>query len=187
MRNKELTQDILEKLAEKENSNSKIEKNIENLMKNTNEKELILYLKKLKFIKLLQIKSNLENYTENDERNLKVIIPNFLFILSMGFGLIPLILNYTALKDSLIAAFLFVIFTILGISYLMRKVINKSVTDNITSFNNNYKIVLYLVNFILENKKEEEFKNNLKEDSNENTVEVKSKVNKNKKKQKRKK
>ena len=179
MRNKELTQDILEKLGEKENSNSKIEKNIENLMKNTNEKELILYLKKLKFIKLLQIKSNLENY--------KVIIPNFLFILSMGFGLIPLILNYTALKDSLIAAFLFVIFTILGISYLMRKVINKSVTDNITSFNNNYKIVLYLVNFILENKKEEEFKNNLKEDSNENTVEVKSKVNKNKKKQKRKK
>ena len=184
MRNKELIQDILEKLAEKENSNSKIEKNIENLMKNTNEVKLILHLEKIKPIELLQIKSNLENYKENDESNSKVIIPSFIFILSMCYGSIPLILNNTELNKLPVAASLFVFFILLFIVYIIYTVIRKSVIDKITSFNNNYKIVLYLVNFILENKKEE-FKNNLKEDSNENKVEVKSKVNKNKKKQKK--
>lgn len=50
---------------------------------------------------------------------------------------------------------------------------------------NEYRLVLIL-DYAIEIKKEE-FKKNLKEDSNENTVEVKSKVNKNKKKQKKKK
>ena len=180
MENKESIQDILKKLTAKENSASEIKKNIENLMENTNEKELILYLRKLKFIELLQIKSNLENYKENDESNSKVFIPSFIFILSMCYGSIPLILNNTELNKSPVAASLFVFFILSFIVYLIYTVIRKSVIDKITSFNNNYKIVLYLVNFILENKKEE-FKNNLEEDSNENTVEVKSKIRKNKK------
>lgn len=50
---------------------------------------------------------------------------------------------------------------------------------------NEYRLVLIL-DYAIEIKKEE-LKKNLKEDSNENTVEVKSKVNKNKKKQKKKK
>lgn len=186
MENKESIQDILKKLTVKENSASEIKKNIEILMNDTNEEKLILHLEKIKPIELLQIKSNLENYKENDESNSKVIIPSFIFILSMCFGSIPLILNNTELNKSPVVASLFIFFIISFIAYLIYTVIRKSVIDKITSFNNNYKIVLYLVNFILENKKEE-FKNNLKEDSNENTVEVKSKVNKNKKKQKRKK
>ena len=83
MENKESIQDILKNLTVKENSASEIKKNIEILMNDTNEVKLILHLEKIKPTELLQIKSNLENYKENDESNSKVIIPSFIFILSM--------------------------------------------------------------------------------------------------------
>mgnify|MGYP000990567760 CR=1 FL=1 len=155
MRNKKLIQDILEKLAEKENSNSKIEKNIENLMKNTNEEELILYLRKLELIKLLQIKSNLENYEKNKELKFKLLIPYMILLFTIFSSIITLILGLSYLNSDIkklifgICVYLFII------RFSYKLFLCDFYNEKITCFENNYKIVLYLVNFAIEIKKEE--------------------------------
>lgn len=177
---KETIETILTDLGKRSNDISLIKDNIIKLMEGEAPvKSLIYYLDKCNPIKLLIIKANLENYKEISKFKRDVFISITALIVSMIFSGIAILLN--VVEDKNIFFYIGCAIEVLLVGYLLYHAIKFTDIKGITKLENDIEVVLYLVNFILENKKEE-LKNNLKEDRNENTVEIKSKVNKKKKK-----
>lgn len=148
----ELVLKILKNLAKTDNDIYSIEDNIKKLIKvGFSIQSLIYYLDKCNPIMLLKIKSNLENYKEITKFRHDVLLPNVTLFVTMIFSILAIILNIVETKNTvlnifcLIAILLPIVFVYLATKFTDRK--------KITKLENHIKIVFYLINFVLENKK----------------------------------
>lgn len=143
---------ILEDLAKSGNDIALIGDNIIKLMKGKSPiKSLIYYLDKCNPIMLLKIKSNLENYKEITKFKRDVFLPNATLLVSVIFSVLAIGLNIVEIKDTVFYIFIFIeILLAIGLVYIAHKFTD---IKRITKFENYIKVVLYLVNFMLENKK----------------------------------
>lgn len=144
--------EILEDLSKIRNDIDLIEDNIKKLMKGKFPiQRLIYYLDKCNPIMLLKIKSNLENYKDLSKFKRSVLFPNVVLYASIWFSTVPVILHYSSGKDYWPLVVVGVIFLA---SYTIVHLVEKYVyRKNITGFENYIEVVLYLVDFMLENKK----------------------------------
>lgn len=148
----EMVLKILEDLAKSSNDIALIEDNIRKLMKGESPiKSLIYYLDKCNPIMLLKIKSNLENYKEITKFKRDVFLPNAALFISVIFSVLAIGLNIVETKNTVFYIFLLIeILLVIGLVYLANKFTD---IKRITKFENYIKVVLYLINFMLENKK----------------------------------
>lgn len=134
------------------NDTTTIENNIEKLIQGEEPiKELIYYLGKCGPIMLLRIKSNLENYREMSKFKRSIFIPNMVVYISLMTSVIPVVLHFSSKTDYstffiIGGIFLEIILLICLIEIFAR---NKRITRS----EKNVNVILYLVNFMLENKK----------------------------------
>lgn len=143
---------ILKDLAKSSNNTDSIEENIEKLKKkNFPIKSLIYYLDKCNPIILLKIKSNLENYKDLFKFKRSIFFPNIVFYASVLMSLISVILHYSNSKDywTLVVVGAILLFICIMVYPVEKYVYRKK----ITGFENYIEVVLYLVDFMLENKK----------------------------------
>ena len=159
---KEIIETILEDLAKERNDTTVIEDNIIKLMKDEEAiKKLIYYLNKCDPIMLLRIKSNLENYKEITKFKRDVYIPNTALVVSFVFSGIAIL--FSIVEDKNIFLYIGYGIEVLLVCYLLYLAIEFTDIKRITALENYIEEVLYLVNFMLKNKKDDlnEYSENL--------------------------
>ena len=148
---KETIKELLNNLADKKNDTTKIEDIIKKLTANDNAIEnLIRNLDECDLIKLLRIKSTLENYRELTKFKHSSYFPNIVLYASIMISLIPVVLHFLENKDIYTMLIIGAIFLVI---ILMTKFVEKFIyREKITGLENNTKVILYLVDFSLEKK-----------------------------------
>ena len=144
--------EILEDLANGSNDINSIEDNIKKLMKcKFPIQRLIYYLDKCSPIMLLKIKTKLKNYKETTKFKRSIFYPSLVLYTSIMISVVPVVLHYSDGKDYWTLVVIGAIFLLI---FFMVNMVEKYVyRKNVTGFENYIEIVLYLVNFMLENKK----------------------------------
>lgn len=146
--------EILEDFSKSSNDIALIKDNLIKLMKGKFPvQRLIYYLDKCNPIMLLRIKTNLKNYKEITKFKRDVFVPDTALFVSFIFGAIAIFLNIVETKSILfyLACSIEVLLAV-GMVYIASIFID---IKRITKLENDIEVVLYLVDFMLENKKDE--------------------------------
>ena len=145
--------EILEDLAKSSNNTDSIEGNIRKLMKDEEDiKKLIYYLNKCDPIVLLRIKSNLENYNEITNLKRTSLFSYVALCSSVIFSMYSIISIFIGNSNIYFLFYLGVLF--LGFLFILIVIPRFIYRDKILKIEQNIKIILYLVDFMLKNKKD---------------------------------